>query len=125
LLKEGNLRSNKKATEEPRPAKLGVNNLHKGQDPAQRGISILARMIAEAYIEELDQKRFAEMCIKRLYIEKIKITLDCVDLNNSKARQRLHALIDKGIETAELEGLTKNSAPLVLKKDGLSIWLKI
>ena len=88
-------------------------------------ISILARMIAEAYIEELDQKRFAEMGIKRLYIEKIKITLDCVDLNNSKARQRLHALIDKAIETAEYDGLTKNSAPLVLKKDGLSIWLKV
>jgi len=119
------LRSNKNATEEPRPAKLGVNNLHKGQNTPQRGISILARMIAEAYIEELDQKRFAEMGIKRLYIEKIKITLDRVDLNNSKARQRLHALIDKAIETAELKGLTKNSAPLVLKKDGLSIWLKI
>ena len=119
------MRSNKNATEEPRPAKLCVNNLHKDQDPAQRGISILARMIAEAYIEESDQKRFAKMGVKRLYIEKIKITLDCVDLNNSKARQRLHALIDQAIETAEFEGLTKNSAPLVLKKDGLSIWLKI
>jgi hypothetical protein len=83
-------------------------------------------MIAEAYIEEIDQKRFSETGIKRLYcIEKIKITLDCVDLNNSKARQRLHALIDKGIETAEFGGLTKNSAPLILKEDGLSIWLKI
>ena len=119
------MRSNKNATEEPRPAKLSVNNMYKDQYLPQKGISILARMIAEAYIEELDQKRFAEMGIKRLYIEKIKITLDCVDLNNSKARQRLHALIDKAIETAECDGLTKNSAPLVLKKDGLSIWLKV
>jgi len=119
------MRSNKNATEEPRAAKLGDNNVHKDQYLPQKGISILARMIAEAYIEELAQKRFTEMGIKRLYIEKIKITLDCVDLNNSKARQRLHALIDKAIETAEFEGLTKNSPPLVLKKDGLSIWLKI
>ncbi|WP_153300903.1 hypothetical protein [Dehalococcoides mccartyi] len=85
----------------------------------------MARMIAEAHIEELDQKRFAEMGIKRMYVGKIKITLDCVDLNNCKARRRLHVLIDKAIETAEFEGLTKNSPPLVLKKDGLSIWLKI
>ena len=125
LIKEENLRSNNNATKEPRHAKLCVNNLHKDQDPAQRGISILARMIAEAYIEESDQKRFAKMGVKRLYIEKIKITLDCVDLINSKARQRLHALIDQAIETAEFEGLTENSPPLVVKDDGLSIWLKI
>ena len=70
LRKEDNLRSNKNTPEEPRHGKLGVNNLHKDQDSAQRGISILARMIAEAYIEELDQKRFAEMGVKPLDIEK-------------------------------------------------------
>jgi hypothetical protein len=112
-------------TGESRSTSLCVKNVQKDKDPGQSGLSILARVIAEAYIEELDQKRFAKMGVKRLYIEKIKITLDCVDLNNSKARQRLHALIDQAIETAEFEGLTKNSAPLVLKKDGFSIWLKI
>ncbi|WP_041344539.1 hypothetical protein [Dehalococcoides mccartyi] len=119
------MRSNKNAPEEPRHGKLGVNNLHKDQDPAQRGISILARMIAEAYMEELDQKRFAEMGVKPLYIEKIKIAMDFVNINNPKARQKLHILIDKAIETAKFEGLTENSPPLVLKNDGVSIWLKI
>jgi hypothetical protein len=47
-----------------------------------------------------------------------------VDINNAKARQRLHAFIDQAIEMAEYEGLTENSPPLVFKQDGLDIWLK-
>jgi hypothetical protein len=114
------LRSNKNAPEESRHGKLGVNNLHKDQDPAQRGISILVRMIAEVYIEELDQKRYVEMGVKPLDIEKIKMVMDFVNINNPKARQKIHTLIDKAIETAKYEGLTENSPTLVLKNDGVS-----
>lgn len=109
------MRSNKKSTEEQGHV----------QHSPQRGISILARMIAQAFIEESDQKRFAEKGTKRrLYLEKIQITLDCVDLNNTKARKRLHTLIDEAIEIAEFEGLMKNSPPLVLKQKSVSIRLK-
>jgi len=43
----------------------------KGQGSGQSGLSILARMIAEAYIEELDQKRFATNgCKAAVYLKK-------------------------------------------------------
>ena len=109
---------------ESQHTKLCVKNVHSNQDPVQRGISILARMIAEAYLEEIDQKRLMEMGVRPLYIEKIQIALDCVDLNNPKERKKLHTLIDEAIKAAELSGLTKNSPPWVVKKGGLTIKLK-
>ena len=120
------MKSKKKyETGESRSTSLCVKNIQNDKDPGQSGLRILARMIAEAYIEETKQTHFVEMGVKPLYIEKIKIALDRIDINNAKARQRLHAYIDQAIEMAEFEGLTENSPPLVLKKDGLSIWLKI
>ena len=117
--------SNKNEPEEPRPAKLGVNNVYKDQDLPQKGIRILARMIAEAYLEEIHQKRLTEMGVRPpLYIEKIQIALDCVDLNNPKERKKLHTLIDEAIEAAELRSLTRNSPPWVVKKGGLTIKLR-
>jgi hypothetical protein len=120
------MKSKKKyETGEPKSTNLCVKNVQNDNDPGQSGLRILARMIAEAYIEETKQTRFMEMGVKPLYIEKIKIALDRIDINNAKARQRLHAYIDQAIEMAEFEGLTENSPPLILKKDGVSIWLKI
>ena len=117
------MKSKKKyETGESKSTSLYVQN---AEDPCQRGLGILARMIAEAYIEETKQTRFVEIGVKPLYIEKIKIALDRMNINDAKARQKLHAYIDQAIEMAEFEGLTENSPPLVLKKDGLSIWLKI
>lgn len=116
--------SNKNEPKEPRPAKLDVNNVSKEQDLPQKGIRILARMIAEAYLEEIHQKRLTEMGVRPLYIEKIQIALDCVDLNNPKERRKLHTLIDEAIEAAEIRNLTRNSPPWVVKKGGLTIKLK-
>jgi len=86
------------------------------------GLRILARMIARAYIKDLEKKRLAELGVRpKLFIERIYIALDCVDMNDSTERQRLHQTIDEAINKASQQDLPEKSPPLVLKRDGIRV----
>ncbi|MCJ7635067.1 hypothetical protein MUP77_22090 [Candidatus Bathyarchaeota archaeon] len=71
-------------TGESQSAKLCIKKVPYNQDPVQRGLRMLARMIAQAYLEEIDQKRLVAMGVRPLYIEKIQIVMNSTDLNNPK-----------------------------------------
>ncbi len=110
--------------EEPRSLEHGKSTGRK-MDRRHRALTILARMIAEAYLEEVSRKRLAEIGVKpRLYVETIKIIINSSDVNSPTEREKLHASIDEAIDAATFDGWRANSPPYVLKKDGLSITLK-
>ena len=85
------------------------------------GLRILARMIARAYIKDQEKKRLAELGIPpRLFIERIYIAFDCIDMSNGKERQRLHQTIDDAINEAARQDLPEKT-PFVFKGDGIRI----
>lgn len=87
-----------------------------------KGLRILARMIARAYIKDLKKKRLAELGVcPKFFIERIYISIDCVDMNDGKERQRLHQAIDEAINEAARQDLPENSLPFVLKMDDIKI----
>lgn len=64
-------------------------------------LRILARMIVRAYIKDLEKKRLIELGVRpKLFLERIYIAFDCVDMNDPKERQRLHQTIDEAIDEA-------------------------
>jgi hypothetical protein len=86
------------------------------------GLRILARMIARAYIKDLEKKRLAELGVRpKFFIERIYISFDCVDMNDGKERQRLHQAIDEAISEAARHNLPEKSPPFVLKTDDIKI----
>ena len=85
-------------------------------------LRILARMIAQSHIRDLEKKRLIELGVRpKLFIERIYIALDCVDMNDPKERQKLHRMIDEAMNEASLQDLPEKSPPLVLKKNGIRV----
>jgi hypothetical protein len=85
------------------------------------GLRILARMIARAYIKDQEKKYLAELGMPpRLFIERIYIAFECVDMNNGKERQRFHQTIDEAINEAARQDLPEKT-PFVFKRDGIRI----
>ena len=70
---------------EPLSAKLAAGSKPRDRDLRREALTMLARMIAEAYLEEVARKRLAEIGVKpRLYVETIKIIINSYYLFNRK-----------------------------------------
>ena len=55
----------------------------------------------EKAIKDLKKKHLAELGVcPKFFIERIYISIDCVDMNDGKERQRLHQAIDEAINEA-------------------------
>ena len=86
------------------------------------GLRILARMIARAYIKDQKKQRLAELSVRpKLFVDRIYIALDCVDMNDGKERQRLHQTIDEAINEAARQDLQEKSPPLVLTRNDIRV----
>jgi hypothetical protein len=73
-------------------------------------------------MKDLEKTRLAELSVRpKLFIERIYIAFDCVDMNDYKERQRLHQMIDEAINEAARYDLPENSPPLILKKDSIRV----
>ncbi|MDP2731366.1 MAG: hypothetical protein Q8O55_12955 [Dehalococcoidales bacterium] len=104
---------------EPDGSKYG----EKGQ--RRKALKILARMIVQAYLNDAERSRLAESGERpRLYVENIQVVFTGVDINNTSQRQRLHSMLNEAIERAVSAGLSENSPPLILKRNGIRIKLK-
>jgi hypothetical protein len=105
--------------------KPGEKTAPEDQEKIHEGLKILARMIARAYLRDIEWEHLAEIGLRpKMYIQKIQITMDCININDTNVRQTLHNMIDEAIESANAEGFSENSLPLTLKRDGISIRLK-
>ncbi len=92
----------------------------------ENGLRMLARMMAEAHLEELgnEARSMRPGYMRELFITKIQISIDCLDLNLPTVRQQLHSLIDEALESAnqvDREGTGLNQPFQSFKKDGFSI----
>lgn len=98
------------------------------EDPGEKGLRILAKMIVRAYLNDvaLERQRQRQIMLEKkpkIYVDAIHIMAGSKDINDQKERHKIHAILDEALYLIT-SSIGDVKSPLIFGKDDISIKIK-